>query len=301
MPTLVAPARFGDYRIIEKVGEGGMAEVFRAQALAGSAKQVALKLLKPGAAQHVSDLFATEADLMGLLRHPNLVEMYEIGTHEGRLFIAMEFIDGADLRRLINACRDAGRPFPSSIAVRVLIDVLTGLAYFHQATSAIGRPLELVHGDVNPANVYVSSSGIAKLGDFGAVQMTRLASGLPEGMAMGKLHYLSPEQLESETQNGQSDLFSVGVMFYELLMGSLPFDGKNEGEVLSAIRQAKLRLPEVSREFEHIARGALARSIKDRYATAGAFAGDLVRYQLDGGLFAGPTEVAAFLREMIPS
>lgn len=300
MDSLAAPASFGNYRILDKLGEGGMAEVYRAEMWDGTSRRpVALKLLKPDRARYIDELFTTEADLMGLLRHPNLVHLYEIGSQEGRLFIAMEYVEGTDLRRLMTACNEAGRRFPASIALRILVDVLNGLAYFHQATSATGRPLELVHGDVNPANVFVSSTGVAKLGDFGAVQMSHLSSGLPEGIAVGKLHYLSPEQIGGDDpQTSRSDLFSVGVMFFELLMGTRPFDGKDQESVLAAIRHARLKMPEVSAEFEAIAKRAMAKNARDRYPTAGAFAGDLVRYQLDGGLFTSQTEVADFVREL---
>lgn len=290
-PQLIPSRRFGSYRIVRRLGEGGMAVVFLAEAVdeQGNLLPVALKFMKPkvgGTDVDASDLFATEGDVMGLLRHPSLVNLFEVGKHQETFFFAMEYCPGGDLEALVSALRWQDQRFPASIALQMGVQLLEALAYVHQAQGVRGTSLGLVHGDINPANVFISlAESRPKLGDFGVVSSTALGGGLPEGMAAGKLHYLSPEQAAGKPLTPQSDLFSVGVVMYELLLGQKPFDGPEPDAVLSKIVNGRFALPEgVSPGLAAVFDKALARSPKNRYPTAGAFAGDLLRYQLDAGL-----------------
>lgn len=300
--TIEIPSRrYGKYRVRSRLGAGGMAEVYLAEAVdeQGDQVNVALKLMKQGNSE---EAFADEADLMGLLVHPNLVKRLEIGEAFGRPFIAMEFLIGGDLREVMEAHRHQATELPVAMATHLLIEVLKGLAYFHQATTRTGTALGLVHGDVNPANVFFSGTGEVKIGDFGVAKGHQGAIGPGEGVAAGKLHYLSPEQTRGEPLGPPSDLFSVGVMLHELVVGYHPFQvkGSDPALVMAAIRTAKLSLPSyVDKPIAAVLTRALAPDLKVRYRTAGEFAGDLFRYSLDSGLARTPRDVQQWLESVL--
>jgi serine/threonine protein kinase len=186
----VASSRFGTYSLLSRLGEGGMAVVYMAEAIdqQGQLLRVALKVVKPGEHGGVDnlELFATEGDVMALLRHPNLVELYEVGKWGNHPYLAMEYLPGGDLASLIAAVAALRRPFPRSVALKIGIDLARGLSYVHQAQGVTGTSLGLVHGDVNPSNVFLSlTPERAKLGDFGVVTSSALGGGLPEGLSAG--------------------------------------------------------------------------------------------------------------------
>ncbi|MBX5483220.1 MAG: serine/threonine protein kinase [Myxococcaceae bacterium] len=274
-----------------------MAEVFLAEAVdsAGEQVNVALKLMKQG----VSDeAFADEADLMDLLHHPNLVRKLESGEAFGRPFIAMEFFLGGDLAAVMRAHRDEMKDFPAPMGIHIVLEVLKGLAYFHQAKTRTGTPLGLVHGDVNPSNIFFSGKGEVKLGDYGVAKSRRLGIGPGEGVTAGKLHYLSPEQTRGEPLTPASDLFSVAVVLYELVVGYHPFLTKDPSPeaVMAAIRAGKLEFPEyVDKRMVQILRRGLQTDVSSRYRTAGEFAGALVHYALDENLATTHGDVADWL------
>ena len=300
-PRKVPSTRFGSYTVIRRLGEGGMAVVFLAEAIdeRGEVLPVALKFMKPNAAApgvDPTELFAIEGDVMGLVRHPSLVKLYEVGKCGDELFLAMEHCLGGDLEALQSALRWQHQPFPPAIALQIGIDLLKALAHLHQAQSARGTSLGLVHGDVNPANIFVSlGESRPKLGDFGVASSSAVAGGLPTGMAGGRLHYLSPEQAQGQALSPQSDLFALGVVMFELLLGQRPFDGESQNEIIDRICAGRYDVPvgappELSRIFEK----ALAAHPRSRFTSAGAFAADLLRYQLEAGL----QELPGALREL---
>lgn len=301
----VSSRRFGSYSLVRKLGEGGMAEVYLASGLdaRGELMPVALKVMKPFSSGDLdaADLFATEADVMSLLRHPNLVQLYEVGKHAERLFLAIEYLPGGDLETLSAALRRQNRPFPPSIALQVGIDLLKGLAYVHQAQGVTGTSLNLVHGDINPSNIFLGlEPGRAKLGDFGVVSSDVLGGGLPEGVAAGKLHYLSPEQVTGKPLSPSSDIFAVGVVMFELLLGVRPFDGRDQAETLERISAGRFEHPgNLSKHMAEIFERALARNPKSRFPSAGAFAGELLRYQLDSDLQLREEDFSLFVQEVV--
>jgi eukaryotic-like serine/threonine-protein kinase len=284
--TVEVPSRrYGRYLVRSRLGEGGMAEVFLADAIPprGDKFPVALKLMRKGAPL---EAFADEVDLMGLLDHPNLVRMLESGQAFGRPFIAMEFLVGGDLKRLIEAHETLKRRIPVGTAVYVCIEVLRALSYFHNLRTRSGRPLELVHGDVNPSNIFFSGDADVKLGDFGVAKARGVDIGPQDGVAAGKLHYLSPEQTMGEPLTPASDLFSLGIVLHELVVGTHPFlrEETDDEVVMEAIRAAKLSLPDtVDAGLAQIVRKALTPDLDSRYRTSGEFAGALLTWALDSG------------------
>jgi serine/threonine protein kinase len=278
-----------------------MAEVFLAEAVdeLGDQIRVALKLMKKGVSDEV---FNTEADLMGMLSHPNLVRRLEVGAAFGRPYIAMEFLIGGDLAEVMMAHRRDMKDFPAGMGVHITIEVLKALAYFHQAKTRAGTELHLVHGDVNPANVFFSGEGEVKLGDFGVAKSRNANIGPADHIAAGKLHYLSPEQTRGEALRPASDLFAVGIMLHEMVVGYHPFQpkGGDPQAVMTAIRAAKLSLPEyVDKPLAHVLRRALHPDGAARYQTAGEFAAELFRHALDHNLCAAPRDVQAWLQSTL--
>ena len=297
----VPSRRFGKYMVRSRIGLGGMAEVFLAEAVDqnGQPLNVALKLMRQG---HSEERFADEIDLMGMLSHPNLVRMIEHGVAFGRHFIAMEFLVGGDLKALMDTHRRQMTGFPADMGLYIVLEVLKGLAYFHTATTKSGTPLNLLHSDVNPANVFFSGTGEVKLGDFGVASSVHLNLGPARGMAAGKLSYLSPEQTRGESLTPASDLWAAGVMLYELVVGFHPFqkDGASEEEIMARIRSSKLTVPDyVERPLSAIILKALAPDVRNRFRTAGDFAGPLFGFAIDHNLLPSPRHVQEWLESTL--
>jgi serine/threonine-protein kinase len=300
--TIEVPSkRYGKYVVRSRLGQGGQAEVFLAEAIdeKGDQVSVALKMMRQGANE---EKFADEADLMSLLSHPNLVRMVEHGVAYGRQFIAMEFLIGGDLAEVMAAHRRAMKGFPANMGIHVCLEVLKALAYFHTATTRTGMPLSLIHSDVNPANVFFSGDGEVKLGDFGVASSNAVDLGPGTGIAAGKLSYLSPEQTRGEALTASSDLWAVGVMLHEVVVGYHPFqqEGATEQQIMAAIRSPKLTIPDyVEKPMAQIISRALAPDLKSRFRTAGEFAGPLFGYALDAKLLPTRPELAAWLESML--
>jgi eukaryotic-like serine/threonine-protein kinase len=289
--------RYGKYQVRSRLGVGGMAEVFLADVVneLGEEQQVALKIMRDGQSH---EAFVNEADLMGMLSHPNLVRRLELGEAGGRLFIAMEYCMGGDLQGLMNVLRKHMKDFPTWMGVHVCLEVLKGLSYFHQAKTRSGDALHLVHGDVNPSNVFFSAQGDVKLGDFGVAKSARKNLGPQDGLTAGKVPYLSPEQTRGDPLTAASDLFAVGVMLHELTVGFHPFAGPGASahDVLAAIRAARVTIPDyVDKPLAQVLRRVLAADLSTRYPTAGEMAGDLLHYALDHGQWVSREQVQAWL------
>lgn len=293
--------RFGKYTLRSRLGQGGQAEVFLAEAVdeRGDKVNVALKLMRENVSE---EKFAGEADLMGLLSHPNLVRMLEHGVAFGRSFIAMEFLIGGDLMAIMGMHRRAMTPFPMGIGVHVCLEVLKALAYFHRATTRSGTPLNLVHSDVNPSNVFFSGEGEVKLGDFGVASSTHVDIGPELGTTAGKLSYLSPEQTRGEPLSPASDLWAVGVMLHEVVVGYHPFqkDGASDQQIMASIRAPKLTIPDyVDKPLAAVLAKALSPDLKARFKSAGEFAGPLFGHALDQNLLPSRREAQQWLESVL--
>lgn len=300
-PIEVPSRKFGKYLVRSRVGQGGQAEVFLAEAVDERGEQinVALKLLKPGAPE---EKFHDEADLMGLLSHPNLVKMLEHGLAFGRPFIAMEYLIGGDLSEVMAAHRRGMKGFPMGMGVHVVLEVLKALAYFHKATTRSGTPLSLIHSDVNPSNVFFSGEGEVKLGDFGVASSAHIDIGPAQGVAAGKLSYLSPEQTRGEQLTPASDLWAVGVMLHEVVVGYHPFqlEGASEAQIMAAIRSPKLQIPDyVDKPLAAVLTKALSPDLRVRFKTAGEFAGPLFGYAIDKNLLPSRLDTREWLESVL--
>lgn len=219
--------RFGRYELEEKLGEGGMAEVFRARRRSedGFVRTVCIKRLLPHveADEAMARAFGDEARIMASLHHPSVVDVFEFGRHEGRSFLAMELVEGTDLRRVL---RRTG-PLPVELAVYVAHELATALAHAH-ASRIDGVAQRVVHRDVTPSNVLLSVDGAVKLADFGIAKATTRAQVTQHGIVKGKVPYMSPEQAVGQQLDQRSDLFALGVVLYECVAGRRPYDGPTD-------------------------------------------------------------------------
>ncbi len=292
---------FGNYALEALVGRGGMAEVFRAKVVQGprAGRVVALKRLLPALSrdpQYV-DLFTAEADLSRMLKHPNIVEVLEIGVVGEQYYMAMEYVDGRDLAQIVRRCQERGITLPVDFAVYLGVTLLDALAYAHGASGPTGKPLNVVHCDVSPSNLFISRTGEIKLGDFG-IARARAAGSDETEKVWGKAYYLSPETLEGDIAP-QTDLWAAAVTLYELLANRRPFTGGDPEAVMAAIRKASptpLRdvRPEISEALAAAVHRGLARKPSDRYPSATDFA-DALRPHYDERI-GTPLAIAAVVR-----
>ncbi len=283
-PTL--PAIPG-YALEGLLGRGGMAEVFRARALAGpqAGQAVAIKRLLPSLARDAEyvALFRQEAQLTRRLRHPTIVSVLEAGVAAGVPFISMEYVDGRNLKDVLAQCAARGILLPVDFAAYVAHVIARALAHAHEGWDEQGVLLGIVHNDVSPSNVFISRLGEIKLGDFGVALTPGAARGALGAGAFGKIHYLAPELIQGRRPSPASDLFALGAVFYELLTGQRAFPGKDVNEVgqriLAEDRPAPSALrPEVPVALDALALSCLQREPGRRIATASAFADDLAGY-----------------------
>lgn len=269
--------QLGPWLLTSKLAKGGMGEVFVGLRLGrGAAQQpVAIKVLL----EHLADdkaaveRFFAEAELAARMTHPNLVRLFEVGVHDGRPWQAMELLRGVSLSSLLSASQHAEAPLPPELLTLVGHALADGLAWAHGLTGTHGRPLGLVHGDVTPHNVLVTSAGEVKLGDFGVARVQGGEERREQGPLRGKLEYLSPEQLLGEPTDARTDLYAAGVTLYTLAAGAEPFHRSTPQLTARAIRQeeprplAELR-PDLPPALVAAIQRAMARRPEDRFGSA---------------------------------
>ncbi|MEL7371079.1 MAG: serine/threonine-protein kinase [Myxococcota bacterium] len=307
-PSRRTPLRFGKYLLVERIAVGGMAEVFLAvqAGVEGFEKTVALKRIRPILSEKDAfvQMFLFEAKLAAQLHHPNIVQIYELGEIADNYFIAMEYVSGRDMSRVIPKAEKLGITYPLEYAMLVASNVLEGLAYAHEKLDDFGKPLNLVHRDVTPENIMVGWNGHVRLLDFGIAKASSRTDATRVGEIKGKLSYMSPEQAAGKSLDQRSDLFTLGVVLYEWVTGYKLFTGENEMAVLKAICDSHIYPPAYFRDdvpagVEEIVMKALAKDPDDRYQTARdmLFA---VQYWLQTGSDFTPTSshLANFMKQI---
>ena len=278
--------KVGRYELVRKIATGGMAELFLAKfsGPGGFEKRCALKQILP---QFVEDeefkrMFQNEARVAAMFDHPNLVQIFELDEdpETKRFYIAMELINGMDLRQLQNLAREQGQQIPPELAAWITAQTLDGLAYAHDFKDSEGNRLNLVHRDISPQNILVSYEGAIKVVDFGIVKASSNEGKTQTGMLKGKIAYMSPEQALGEKLDARSDLFAVGICLYELIAGVKPFRGANEIMTLRAILEQDAPpitnfVPDCPRGIERVLYRSLAKNRDERYQDAREFQIDL--------------------------
>lgn len=279
------PRRLADFEVLRRLGVGGMAEVFLAKkrGAEGTFKLLVLKRILPqfGSSRRFRTMFAEEAQLATRLNHPNIVQVYEFQDYgeEGQL-LSMEYVEGPDLRRLLRAARAKHRRVPAYVAAYIAGEVAKGLHYAHERKDEMGKPMDIVHRDVSPQNILLSFDGGVKIADFGIASANLFRE--EPGVLKGKTGYMSPEQARGEKVDRRTDIYSLGVVFHELLTGR-HLHGAAEGqELLEAVRAGQVESPslyvrDVPPQLEAIVMQALARDPDERFATARDFAAAITR------------------------
>ncbi len=272
------------YRVLEKIASGGMAEVFRAESagLEGFKKTVAIKRVLP----HLSEkkqfigMFLDEARLSAHLSHSNCVQVFDIGVGDNTYFIVMEYVDGADLKAIIEQGRKTGRTVPVEVASLICVRICEGLSYAHELRDGKGQQFGIVHRDMSPPNVLITRHGEVKIVDFGLAKAHSQLEKSEPGIIKGKFSYLSPEAALGQTIDARTDIFAVGIILWELLAGRRLFLGESDLETVRQVQAARVPPirqfnPNVTREFEAVLAKALARDPGQRYQTARELGSDL--------------------------
>jgi TonB family protein len=299
--------RFGQYTLLEKIAVGGMAEVWKARmrGVEGFQKTVAIKKILPymtDSSEFVT-MFIDEAKLAAQLNHPNIVHIYDLGKIGRDYYIAMEYVEGKDLRSLLNGARRLGLHLPFGLALLIGARLAGALEYAHHKRDFEGRGMGLVHRDVSPQNVLLSLDGDVKLCDFGIAKAVSKAGQTQMGALKGKLQYMSPEQAWGKPVDHRSDIFSLGAVLFELLTGERLFSGDTEMSVLEAVRQSRVRSPRqldptIPLEVDEVVVRALASQPEDRFQSAGE-----LEQRLEAVLYAlkpspSHSDLAAFVRQV---
>ena len=277
------PKQFGKYQLLDKIAVGGMAELYRAKVTRefGFEKQVVIKKILP----HLSDegnlvkAFIDEAKLAALLQHENIVQIYDFGKLKGEYFIAMEYLFGKDLRKLTYKAKERAVPFDLENTLYVISRVCAGLDYSHNLKDLKGKPLNIIHRDINPQNIFITYQGQVKIIDFGIAKAASHNSTTHEGLIKGKLAYMSPEQANGKTIDHRSDIFSTGIILYELLAGQRMFQGEAM-HIYVQVRDAAYEpleslVPDLPARLHDIVQHALAKEPDKRYQSCGEMLADL--------------------------
>ena len=306
---MTTAGRLGRYDLLRRLAAGGMGEVYLAQSegAANFTKQVAIKRILPHLARDEGFVrkFIDEAHLMVQLHHGNIVPVLELADDEGELYLVMEYLPGRDLKAVLRRLRADERQMPVDLAVWLVGEVLAGLDYAHRKRGADGESLGVVHRDVSPSNVCLGAGGEVKLVDFG---IARARGGLHQsisGTLQGKFVYMSPEQADGQAVDARSDVFSAGLVLYELLTDQRPFEGDTETETLRRVRECKVDPPSSKRDavpeaLDAIVMKALAVDPDDRYTTAGEMRRALSHHLAVTGSEADAGALARFLAEVFP-
>ncbi len=300
-------SKTNEYQLLSKIAAGGMAEVWKARLIGekGFEKIVAIKKILP----HLSDndefitMFIDEAKVAANLTHPNIAQIYELGKMGHSFFIAMEYVSGNNLRTIVNLCNELGVTMPQEIASFIGMKLCSALNYAHTKKDFGNRDLNIVHRDISPQNILISSEGEIKLVDFGIAKASIKASQTVAGSLKGKLLYMSPEQADGNKIDSRSDIFSLGNVMYECLTGKKLIDGDSELSILKNVRDANFPKPssinhKISAGLESIMLKALAKDVDERFFTAKDMEIELKDFMKQGKYHINESDVADFMKSL---
>lgn len=299
--------RFGKYTLLNRIAVGGMAEIFlaRQEGLEGFEKTICIKRIRPHLSSQANfvRMFLNEAKLAAQLNHPNIVQIYDLGRINDSYFIAMEYISGRDMSRIVPKAERAGIPFPTIYALRIASSVSEGLYYAHTKTDAFGNSLNVVHRDVTPENILVSWDGTVKIVDFGIAKANTQIEQTRAGEIKGKLSYMSPEQAMGKQLDARSDIFSLGAVIYEWITGYKLFTGENEMAILKSIIDGKIYPPsyfkeDVNEHVERILMKALEKDRERRYQSAWEMQFDIDTYLAGSEFTPSNIHLSNFLKQI---
>ncbi len=281
--TSFEPAKFGKYLLLDRIAVGGMAELYRAMMMGaeGFEKLIAIKKLLSHLTvqENLVDAFVEEAKLAALLQHQNIVQIYDFGSVDGDYFIAMEHLFGKDLRLIMDKSEEKRRPLSLEYVLYVASRACEGLYYAHHLKDLEGNPLHIIHRDISPPNIFVTYDGEVKIVDFGIAKAASQNTETVEGVIKGKVSYMSPEQAGGESIDQRSDIFSTGILLYEMLTGKRMFEGEPL-QILPKVREAEFEpldqvVEDLPPELYEILDRALAKDPDKRYQSSGDMLSDL--------------------------
>jgi eukaryotic-like serine/threonine-protein kinase len=303
---LPQPIPYGKYYLLERVNIGGMAEIYKAKAFGveGFERLLAVKKILASIAEDESfiNMFIDEAKIAGQLNHPNIAQIFDLGKVDGSYFIAMEYISGKDLKTIFERARRLGEKVSIPRVCHLMMKSCEGLGHAHHKKDAQGRDLNIVHRDVSPQNVLLSYEGEVKIIDFGIAKAQGKTSQTQVGILKGKFSYMSPEQVRGLHIDHRSDIFSLGIVLYELLTLERLFLGDSDFDTLEKIRKVEmspptLYNPHIPKELEDIVLKALAKSPEDRYQTSYELADALEQFMRNQGYYFTNKDLGAYMKE----
>jgi serine/threonine protein kinase len=304
------PRRYGNYVLLERLDVGGMSELDLARRVVEDANFVrflVIKRIKADRNEEVSfvRMFKDEARISAQLHHTNIAQVYDFGKEGADYYLVLEYVPGLDARKINNVLRQRRQVAPLPIVTRIIADVLSGLQHAHCATDAQGRPMQVIHRDVNPKNILVGFRGEVKLIDFGVAKAIDRLERTETDHVKGKFAYMAPEQVSGAAEiDHRVDLFATGLTLHELLCGVHPFHGLNQMQIIHKLSSGQVPelpappgVPDVA-ALRAVHRRALAPRPEDRYSDAAAFRDALLAA---AGRAATADEVVVFLRSLDPN
>jgi serine/threonine protein kinase len=295
----------GKYKLIANLGHGGMADVYLAVAAgpAGVNKLQVVKRLRRECAED-SDyvaMFIDEARLAARLNHPNVVQAFEVGKEAGEYFLAMEYLDGAPLNRILARAKE--RPAPPGVLLKIVADALAGLHYAHELMDYDGTHLAIVHRDASPHNIFVTFDGQTKVVDFGIAKAATRSNETRTGVVKGKVTYMAPEQARCRPLDRRADIFVLGIVLWEVVAGRKMWERSSEADVFHRVLEGTLPnlselRPDVPAPLARICDRALKADPAERYATAAEMRADILAHMNQAGIRVSTEEVGAYLIEL---
>lgn len=296
------------YTITERVDAGGMAEVFRgvAESLQGFKKNVAIKRILPNLAKNKKfvAMFLDEAKVSLFLQHANIVQVFDIGQTQNSYFLVMEFVDGCNLKALLDRLKQRGRRVEIPHAIYLMVEACKALSYAHHVENPENNePLRIVHRDISPPNILLSKMGEVKLVDFGLAKANSQIESTDPGVVKGKFSYLSPEAASGLEVDRRADVFAIGILLWEMFTGRRLFYGDTDYQTVELVRQARIPSvaalnPDVEPELEAIVRKALARDPNDRYLEAADLGDALAQYLFSRRMKVTARDIAGLVRDV---
>ena len=305
MPVLEAK-QFGKYQLLDQIALGGMAALYRAKLTGaqGFEKLIAIKKILPHLLQedNLVKAFIDEAKLAALLHHENIIQIYDFGSTDNEYFIAMEYLFGKDLRAIIRAAEKKELPLGLENILYIISRVCAGLDYSHNLKDLQGNPLNIIHRDINPQNIFITYEGQVKIIDFGIAKAASQNATTRENLIKGKLAYMSPEQADGRKIDRRSDIFSTGIILYELLAARRMFEGETL-HVLSMVREARYDPPEeaisnLPDRLNDILHRSLAKDPAQRYQSCGEMLADLEQCVFELSLRSNARSFASYMKAL---
>ncbi|MFH0900083.1 MAG: protein kinase [Pseudomonadota bacterium] len=299
--------QFGPYRLVHQIATGGMAEVHlaRVRGVGGFEKYVALKMIHPNFSsdERFVQMLIDEAKISVQLQHTNIAQIFDLGRVGDTWYLTMEFVDGCDLYRILRKVSERDRAIPIDVALFIAKEVLSGLDYAHRKSDSSGKPLGIIHRDISPQNVLISHAAEVKIVDFGIAKASMRARQTAAGVIKGKYYYMSPEQAWGDPLDNRTDVFSCGILLYEMLAGQMLYLEEDLHRLLDMVRRADIqpvsvKRPDCPRKLEQIVMKALAKKPDHRWQTAHELGSALESFLNTSFPEFAPSRLGALMKEI---